>query len=210
LTGFEGEFLGHVTARAVGNQAVKLTAALACVALLGGCGGVEFEGKIFDYMGVSGERQEADVRMSERPPLMVPPNLNKLPEPAQSTSVAANRQDWPDDPEKVRKRVIEDKKAQQAAIEAEADPINPYAGKETLLDKWLDRDKTVEEPVADVPEPDASDRLPAEGVAQSRPAPITPHVPEAPLPNRNDEAYKPATPDNYDSYSRGDNANTAF
>ena len=202
--------MGHVTVKAVGIRAVKLAAVLGCVAFLGGCGGVEFEGKIFDYMGVPGERQEADVRMSERPPLMVPPNLNKLPQPTESRSVAANRQDWPDDPEKVRERVIETKKAQQAAIEAEADPINPYAGKETLLDKWFGRDKTVEEPVADVPEPDASDRLPSEGVAQSRPAPITPHVPEAPLPNRNDEGFNPAAPDSYNTISGGDNANAAF
>lgn len=208
--------MGHVTAKAAGNRRVKLAAALGCVALLGcvtllgGCGGVEFEGKVFDYMGISGERQEADVRMSERPPLMVPPNLNRLPAPVPSTSVAANRQDWPDDPEKVRKRVIEEKKAQQAAIEAEADPINPYAGKKTLLDKLFARDKTVEEPIADVPEPDASDRVPGSNVAQSDRKPITPHVPQAPLPNRNDEQFKPAAPDSYGTVSGGSNANAAF
>ncbi len=179
---------------------------LGCVALLGGCGGVEFEGKVFDYMGVSGDRQEADVRMSERPPLLVPPNLQKLPQPIEGVSVAANRQDWPDDPENVRKRILEDKKAKQAEVEIEADPINPYAGKETLLDKWLGRDN-VEEPVADVPEPDASDRLPSEGVAQARPAP---HVPEAPLPDQNDEAFRPAAPDSYNSISAGENRNTGF
>ncbi len=199
--------MGHVTATTVANRAARLAAMLGCVALLGGCGGVEFEGKVFDYMGVSGDRQEADVRMSERPPLMVPPNLNNLPPPTESTSVAANRQDWPDDPERVRERVIETKKAQQAAVEAEADPINPYAGKETLLDKWLGRDKTVEEPVADVPEPDASDRVAAESVAQPRPAP---HVPEAPLPSQNNEDFRPAAPDSYNTISGGDNANAAF
>ena len=94
-----------------------------------------------------------------------------------------------------------------ARIEAEADPINPYAGKETLLDKWLGRDKTVEEPVADVPEPDASDRVAAESVAQPRPAP---HVPEAPLPSQNNEDFRPAAPDSYNTISRGDNANAAF
>jgi hypothetical protein len=199
--------LGHVTARTVANRAAKLAAMLGCVTLLGGCGGVEFEGKVFDYMGVSGDRQEADVRMSERPPLLVPPNLQKLPQPTEGVSVAANRQDWPDDPEKVRKRIVEEKQAKQAEVEIEADPINPYAGKETLLDKWLGSDETVEEAVPDVPEPDASDRIPDTSVAQSRPAP---HVPEAPLPNQNNEAFRPAAPDSYNSISDGENRNTGF
>jgi hypothetical protein len=202
--------LGHVTARTAEIRAVSLAAALGCAALLGGCGAVEFEGKVFDYMGVSGDRTEADVRMSERPPLLLPPNVNKLPAPTQGTSVAANRQDWPDDPERVRKRDMDAKKAQQAAVEAEADPINPYAGKETLLDKWFGSDEAEEAPVADVPEPDASDRIPGSNVAQSRPAPITPHVPEAPLPNRNNEEFKPAAPDSYNSISGGQNGNVAF
>jgi hypothetical protein len=199
--------LGHVTARTVANRTAKLAAMLGCVALLGGCGGVEFEGKVFDYMGVSGDRQESDVRMSERPPLMVPPNLQKLPQPTEGVSVAANRQDWPDDPEKVRKRIVEEKQAKQAEVEIEADPINPYAGKETLLDKWLGSDETVEEAVPDVPEPDASDRIPDTSVAQSRP---TPHVPEAPLPNQNNQAFRPAAPDSYNSISAGENRNTGF
>ena len=199
--------MGHVTARTVANRAVKLAAMLGCLALLGGCGAVEFEGKVFDYMGVSGDRQEADVRMSERPPLLVPPNLQKLPQPTEGVSVAANRQDWPDDPEKVRKRILDDKQAKQAEVEIEADPINPYAGKETLLDKWLGSDEASEEPVPDVPEPDASDRVPNTGVAESSPAP---HVPEAPLPDQNNDAFRPAAPDSYNSISAGENRNTGF
>ncbi len=202
--------MGHTTARSVENRALKLAAALGCVALLGGCGGVELEGKVFDYMGVSGDRQQGDVRMSQRPPLMVPPNLKKLPEPTESVSVAAARQDWPDDPERVRKRIVEEKQAKQSEAEAAADPINPYAGKETLLDKMFGGEKTVEEPVADVPEPDASDRVPDTSVAQSRPQPLTPHVPEAPLPNRNDEAFKPQTPGSYNSISGGQNRGAGF
>lgn len=203
--------MGHVTARTVRDRALKLAGALACVALLGGCGAVELEGKVFDYMGVSGDRQQADVRMSERAPLMVPPNLNKLPAPTQGTAVATARQDWPDDPEKVRKRIVEQKEAKKAEAEAASDPINPYAGKETLLDKMLGRSKTVEEPVPDVPEPDASDRIPASGaVAQSNPKPLTPHVPEAPLPNRNDEEFRPAAPSTYKSISGGQNSGAGF
>jgi len=202
--------VGHTTARTVENRALKLAAALGCVALLGGCGAVELEGKVFDYMGVSGDRQQADVRMSERPPLMVPPSLNKLPEPTENVSVAAARQDWPDDPERVRKRIIEEKKAKQSEAEAAADPINPYAGKETLLDKMFARSKTVEEPVADVPEPDASDRVQDTSVAQSRPQSVTPHVSQAPLPSRNDEDFNPQAPDSYNTISGGQNRGAGF
>ena len=197
--------MGHLTAKTVGIRAAKLAAALGCVALLGGCGGVEFEGKVFDYMGVSGDRQQIDPKMTERAPLMVPPNLQRLPTPTEGVSVAANRQDWPDDPEKVRTRIIEDKKAKQAAAEAAADPINPYAGKETLLDKLLGGSKTVEEPVPDVPEPDASDRIPTTSTAAARPEPLTPHVPQAALPDRNDEGFNPAAPDSYNNVSGGQN-----
>jgi len=203
--------LGHFVAISRIDRAVTLAGALACALALGGCGGVELEGKVFDYMGVSGDRQQADVRMSERPPLMVPPSLNTLPQPGTNAAVATARQDWPDDPERARKRVVEAKKAKESEAEAAADPINPYAGKPTLLDKLLTPKRTVTEPVADVPEPDASDRVPeSSSVAQSRPTPLTPHVPQAPVPNRNDSDFTPATPGSYGDISSGNNNTPAF
>lgn len=203
--------MGHFAAISHTDRALKLACALACALVLGGCGAVQFEGKVFDYMGVSGDRQEADVEMSERPPLMLPPNLSNLPQPGTGATVAADRQDWPDDPERVRKRVAKAEATKKAEREAELDPLNPYAGKETLLDKLFKRSETEEEPVADVPEPDASDRLPENNaVADSRPKPLTPHVPQAPLPERNDEAFNPATPDSYGSVSGGANDAAAF
>jgi hypothetical protein len=198
--------LGHFVAISRIDRAATLAGALACALAVGGCGGVEFEGKIFDYMGVSGDRQKADVRMSERPPLMVPPSLNTLPQPGTGAAVATARQDWPDDPERVRKRVVEEKEAKQAEAEAAADPINPYAGKPTLLDKLLSPKKTVTEPVADVPEPDASDRVPESStVAQSRPTPLTPHVPQGPVPNRGDSGSDSPAPGSYGDISGGNN-----
>lgn len=195
--------MGHITAIAFADRALKLVGALACAAILGGCGGVEFQGKIFDYMGVSGDRQQADVKMAERPPLLVPPNVHQLPAPGQGAAVATARQDWPDDPERVRKRTVEAKEAKQNEAEAEADPLNPYAGKPTLLDKAFGRSKTVEEPVADVPEPDPSDRVVDNNQAPSQPKGLQPHVPEAPLPNRNDEDFHPAAPDSYKGVNSG-------
>lgn len=193
--------MGHASAISIISRTLALGSALACATVLGGCGGVEFEGKVFDYMGVSGDRQQPDAQMAERAPLMVPPNLKELPAPSQGTAVATARQDWPDDPEKVRKRVIEEENAKKAEAEAEADPLNPYAGKETLLDKMFGNKKTVEEPIPDVPSPDPSDGAPT--VAQSQSVKPSPHVPEAPLPDRNDEAFNPATPDSYNKASSG-------
>ncbi len=129
---------------------------------LGGCGGIEFQGKVFDYMGLSGDRQQADVRMSERPPLLLPPNLHQLPPPGSGVAVATARQDWPTNPEVVQKQIAKVKADQQAEAEAQDDPTNPYAGKPTLLDKAFGRlwnkGNADAAPVDDVPEPDPSDK----------------------------------------------------
>lgn len=177
--------MGHVTARMRIDRALALACALACAAALGGCGGVELQGKIFDYMGVSGDTQQPDVRMSQRPPLLVPPNLETLPQPGTGgPAVAAARPDWPEDPEIVRKRIAADEKAKEAEIKAAADPTNPYAGKPTLLDRWFKSSDDEEVTVA-VPEPDPSDRVTdSSTVAQSQPKGLQPHVPQAPLPEQ--------------------------
>ncbi len=200
--------MGYIAIIGARNLALKL-GALACVAVLGGCGGVELEGKVFDYAGLSGDRKQVDPQMSTRAPLMVPPSVQTLPTPTQARSVAAARQDWPDDPEKVRTRIIEEKEAVKAEAEADADPINPYAGKETLLDQLFGGKKTVEEPVPDVPEPDASDQLPGNTVA-SQSGGQAPHVPQAPLPSQNQDAFNPAAPDSYRNVSGGQNSSAAF
>jgi hypothetical protein len=179
-------------------RALGVAAALGCALALSGCGAVEFQGKVFDYMGVSGDRKEADVRMSERPPLVLPPNLKALPQPGNSTAVATARPDWPEDPERAQKRVADTKKAQQAKAEAVNDPMNPYAGKETLLDKLFRRSKDQAEPVDDVPEPDPSDKEPGEAVASSPPKALKPHVPQEPMPA---QAASPAAPSTYGTMS---------
>lgn len=191
--------MGHRQAIIQIDRAFGLAVACACALALGGCGGVQFEGKVFDYMGISGDRQEADVRMSERPPLLLPPNTKALPPPGSGVATATARQDWPDDPERVKKRMAAEQKAQQAKEEVKNDPLNPMAGKPTLLDKLFARDDAEVEPIADVPEPDPSDRLPGEsghdsGVAEARPQPLTPHVSQTPI-------EKPAAPQAPDAYS---------
>jgi hypothetical protein len=192
--------LGHFTTKTVASQALKLAGALAFVVALGGCGAVQMEGKVFDYMGVSGDRsQQADVQMSERPSLLVPPNVKTLPQPGPNAAVVTARQDWPDDPELVRKRVAKQEKAKEVEIHT-ADHRNAYNGKPNLLDKWLGGSDDEVAPIADVPEPDASDRQPATAVAQSgsKRKPLTPHVSQAPLPT---QPVKRATPESYGGMS---------
>lgn len=58
----------------------------ACAALaLAGCGGddVQFNGKIFDAMGLSdsAKAKTAEPKLAERAPLVVPPSLERLPAP---------------------------------------------------------------------------------------------------------------------------------
>lgn len=194
--------MGHDTIIGAGHRLGTLAAVLACAALLSGCGGVELEGKLFDYAGLAGSTgKKPDPTMSSRAPLMVPPNLQRLPSPTERRSVAATRQDWPDDPEKVRVREVEQQKAVEAETAKSADPLNAYAGKETLLDKLFKRKDTVVEPVADVPEPDASDAVPGSSVA-TRSHGITPHQSQAPLPNQNTDAFNPAAPESSKSGSQ--------
>jgi hypothetical protein len=66
---------------------IATAAVLASALAAGGCGGadgVELNGKLFDMMGVSSAAQNASTRdpqMAERAPLVVPPNVARLPEP---------------------------------------------------------------------------------------------------------------------------------
>ena len=155
-------------ARHIG-KGLSLLAACVLALALGGCGGIEFQGKAFDYIGLSdvGKQQE-DVRMTERAPLLVPPNTRNLPPPG---SPAVTRTDWPADTDKERKRLAALRKAEEEKKAAELEPDNPYAGKPKLLDKLLGKSKTTTEEgeTVDVPEPDPADKT-AEDKARERAA----------------------------------------
>jgi hypothetical protein len=75
--------------------------------------------------------------MSERAPLVVPPDRKALPVPGQSAAVATARADWPTDTDREQKRIVEEKQKVEQQQAADADPSNPYAGKPTLLDNIL-------------------------------------------------------------------------
>jgi hypothetical protein len=123
--------LGHIADISGPGRAAILATAFAATLALGGCGGVQFEGKVFDYMGISDKGQEPDVKMAERPPLLLPPDTKALPQPGNGVAVATARQDWPQNPELVQKQVANAQADAKAKEEAANDPINPYAGKPT-------------------------------------------------------------------------------
>jgi hypothetical protein len=173
-----------------------LAAALATVLALGGCGGVEFQGRIFDAMGLSGSGgPEPDVRMAERPPLLVPPDVKTLPAPGGGVAAVTAREDWPQNPEIAREKAVEAKKDKLLEEEKSGQPLHPYIGK-TLFDKWMKKKKP-EGDEDELPEPDPAVDKPkeTEGVADARPQPLKPHVPQeiTPVPAES----KSTTPDSY-------------
>jgi hypothetical protein len=174
-----------------------LATALASALALGGCGGVEFQGRIFDAMGLSGDGgPEPDIRMAERPPLLVPPDVKTLPAPGGGVAAVTAREDWPQNPEITREQVVKAKNDKLIEEEKSQQPLHPYIGK-TLVDKWFKKKKP--EGVDDaVPEPDPAVDKPkeGEGVADARPKALQPHVPQA-ITTAPDSLFNPPAPDSY-------------
>jgi hypothetical protein len=192
-------------------KGLGVLAACGLALVLGGCGGIEFQGKVFDYAGLSsiGKPQD-DIRMTERAPLLVPPNPHSLPAPG---SPAITRADWPADTDKERKKLADARQAADRAKAANGEPNNPYAGKPNLLDKVLGRDKTPEADTLDVPEPDPTDKT-AEDKAREKKTAAAPQKPvdqslNAPTTPPEDDPFHPAAPESYKGMSSpaGNNAN---
>jgi hypothetical protein len=151
------------------------------------------------------------VRMTERAPLLVPPNTRNLPPPG---SPAVTRADWPADTDKERRRLAALRKAEEEKKAAELEPNNPYAGKPKLLDKLLGKSKKTTEDgeTVDVPEPDPADKT-ADDKARERAAttaatnkPVDQSL-NAPTPPA--DPFHPSAPDSYKGMSNpsGNNAN---
>jgi hypothetical protein len=82
--------------------------AVAAALLLTACSdSLELSGKMFDVIGISSavvDAKRAEPKLAERAPLVMPPDVNRLPEPGSGqpppVAVAAAAQGaWPDDPE---------------------------------------------------------------------------------------------------------------
>ena len=208
-----GGFVGHAVTTISRHIGKGLPSLVACVLalMLGGCGGIEFQGKVFEYAGLSNVgKQQEDVRMTERAPLLVPPNTRSLPPPGSPT---VTRVDWPADTDKERRRLSELRKAEEEKKAAEAEPNNPYAGKPKLLDKLLGKEKSTAEQgdAIDVPEPDPSDKT-AEDKARERAtstAATKPVDQSLNAPTAAEDPFHPSAPDSYKGMSNpsGNNAN---
>ena len=84
-------------------KGVVTAGALVIAALGAGCGveGVELNGAVFDYLGVSTAAQSKprEPKVVERPGIVLPPQLDRLPNPESMPEPTSAPQAWPDDPE---------------------------------------------------------------------------------------------------------------
>lgn len=85
--------------------------------LLGGCGGfsagdIQFEGKIFDAVGLNGANaRREEPKLKKRAPIVLPPDA-KLPEPGKRVVTGRDEQ-WPLDPELTAKEIATAKKIER-------------------------------------------------------------------------------------------------
>jgi hypothetical protein len=84
---------------------------MACALALGGCGGVQFEGKMFDAVGLGEKKAHVEKRLPDRAPLIVPPQQN-LPQPGPRDQIA-QPENWPQEPEVAQQRRVAAAKAKK-------------------------------------------------------------------------------------------------
>lgn len=104
---------------------ILLAAALTGAVALGGCSGgegvgLDVDAPILSAVGINLSGKKNDEDIPERPGLVVPPSTEALPPPVDSR-LAANQQNWPDDPDRRAKREAEEKAAAQEKYCKEGD-----------------------------------------------------------------------------------------
>ena len=70
----------------------RVVASAVCAVVFAGCsaGDVELNGKVFDAMGMTANKQSGkDPELAARAPIVLPPALDRLPEPGESTETAS-------------------------------------------------------------------------------------------------------------------------
>lgn len=91
-----GDMVGHT--KRLKMKRLAIAPALAVAMISAGCGpGIQLEGPGFDALGLSGKKQ-VEKKVPDRAPLLIPPDPNRLPEPAPRVA-NARPQNWPTDPE---------------------------------------------------------------------------------------------------------------
>src|SRR5262245_1906490 len=90
-------------------------AAVASTILPAGCAdGIDLHGKVFDGVGISPAAQEArryEPKLADRAPLVMPPNVSRLPEPGSEKTPDPTlvQTAWPDDPEQRKVREAQER-----------------------------------------------------------------------------------------------------
>jgi hypothetical protein len=88
-------------------------AAMLSTVAVGGCAdGLDLNGKVFDMMGVSPAAQAAkrfEPKVAARAPLVVPPDVARLPAPGSEAAPDPVQTAWPDDPEQRKVREAKEK-----------------------------------------------------------------------------------------------------
>jgi hypothetical protein len=100
--------------RAVTGASMVGLSALAL--LVGGCSAddVEFNGKLFELAGLTSKSRSAEPKMAQRAPLVLPPNLERLPEPGKPPEAAGSDVAALNDPDKAAHVSKEELARQQA------------------------------------------------------------------------------------------------
>ncbi len=110
-------------------------ASLVALAALSGCGvdDIQLNGKIFDAMGVNNTSSvKKEVTVRERSPLVVPPGLEKLPEPGSQAALQADAIAEIKDYDASRQKSQADLERQQA----EYCKVHYEQAKVTAIKKW--------------------------------------------------------------------------
>lgn len=75
---------------------------------------VELNGKIFDAIGLNTKTKSTEPKLAERAPLVMPPDVNRVPEPGKPPEAAAPEVAALNDPDKLKKTTKAELERQQA------------------------------------------------------------------------------------------------
>jgi hypothetical protein len=104
----------------IGERGTRWLACAAAAAslLCSGCAdGIDLNGKVFDFMGISAAAVAArrdEPKLAERAPLVLPPNSQRLPEPG-SGQQPQTAMAWPDDEEQRKAQEAKERERQHLA-----------------------------------------------------------------------------------------------
>jgi hypothetical protein len=121
--------------KAILPRCLVATAALVASLSISGCGGIEFQGKLFEAAGLStGSTRREEPILESRGPLVPPPRTGALPEPG-SAPPPQGHMAWPDDPDrkKVAARQYEQQK-QKELCDRQNSAVRPVGSADENID----------------------------------------------------------------------------